>query len=127
VKAVLIDMLGSEGADVVRKRLERNKLKLTPQWKECINQLDAIKLARKGAKAGPKPAKEAAKASKSKEIVIEDDSEEEEEEQEIPGDEIEDEEMVDGDEEQANGAEEVHENGDADVGQDAEEESILGD
>jgi cohesin complex subunit SA-1/2 len=125
VKAVLIGMLGSEGADVVRKRLERNKMKLTPQWKECINQLDAIKLARKGAKAASKPAKEAAKPGKSKEIVIEDDSDEEQ--QQVPGDEIEDEEMVDGDEEQAIGDEEARENGDEDVGQEAEEESIVGD
>jgi cohesin complex subunit SA-1/2 len=124
IKAVLIGMLGSEGADVVRKRLERNKLKLTPQWKECVNQLDAIKLARKGTKATPKSVKETAKPSKSKEIVIEDDSDEEE--QEVPGDEIEDEEMADGDEEQANGID-VQENGDADPGQESEEESIIGD
>jgi cohesin complex subunit SA-1/2 len=124
VKAVLIGMLGTSGQEVVGKRLERNKLKLTPQWKECVNQLDALKLARKGAKAGSKPVKETAKSSKSKEIVVEDDSEEE---LEVQGDEIEDEEMADGDEEQINGVEEVHENGDMDAEQDAEEESILGD
>jgi cohesin complex subunit SA-1/2 len=120
VKAVLIGMLGTEGSDAVRKRLERNKLKLTPQWKECVNQLDAIKLARKGTKAAPKPAKETSKTAKSKTIVVEDDSDEEEED-EVPGDEIEDEEMADGDEEQANGVEH------GDMEKDADEESILGD
>jgi cohesin complex subunit SA-1/2 len=122
VKAVLIGMLGSDGNDVVRVRLQRNKLKLTPQWKECVNQLDAIKLSRKGAKTGAKPVKETAKSSKSKEIVVEDDSDEEE--LEVQGDEIEDEEMADGDEEQANGVEEAVENGDV---EDPEEESVLGD
>ncbi|KAL5115509.1 cohesin complex subunit [Pleosporales sp. CAS-2024a] len=135
VKAVLIGMLGSDGNEAVRKRLERNKLKLTPHWKECVNQLDSIKLGRKGVKHSNKSAKETAKASKSKEIVIEDDSDEEE--LELPEDEIEDEEMADGDEKEANGAEEAVENGN---GQDAakegggeaeaeaeEEESLLGD
>jgi cohesin complex subunit SA-1/2 len=125
VKAVLIGMLGSDGQDAVRKRLERNKLKLTAQWKECINQLDAIKLARKGAKLGTKSMKETTKPSKSKEIVIEDDSDEGEDE--VQDDEIEDEEMVDGDEEQTNGVEEGHEDGDIDVEQGEEEESVLGD
>ncbi|OAK93924.1 STAG-domain-containing protein [Phaeosphaeriaceae sp. SRC1lsM3a] len=125
VKAVLIDMLGKDGKDVVRHRLERNKLKLTPQWKECVNQVDAIKPSKKGAKSGSKPVKETAKSSKSKEIVIDDDSDEEE--NEVPGDEIEDEEMADGDEEQVDGVDDARENGDADMGQDAEEESIVGD
>ncbi|KAF1921583.1 hypothetical protein BDU57DRAFT_489497 [Ampelomyces quisqualis] len=124
VKAVLIGMLGSDGSDAVRKRLERNKLKLTAQWKECVNQLDAIKLARKASKGRSKPVKETAKPSKkSKAIVVEDDSDEEEDE--VTGDEMEDEEMADGDEEHANGVEEVVENGNGGVEQ--EEESILGD
>jgi cohesin complex subunit SA-1/2 len=117
----------SNGTDVVRKRLERNKLKLTPTWKEIVNNLDALKQVRKGAKKTTKSDKEVAKPSKSTEIVIEDDSDEEEQQLEVQGDEIEDEEMVDGEEEQVNGAAEVQENGDTNVEQDADEESILGD
>jgi cohesin complex subunit SA-1/2 len=125
VKAVLIGMLGSDGQDVVRKRLERNKLKLTAQWKECVNQLDAIKLAKKGGRPGSKSSKETTKPSRSKEVVIEDDSDDGEDDGQ--GDEIEDEEMVDGDEEPTNGIEEDREHGDVDVEQGEEEESILGD
>jgi cohesin complex subunit SA-1/2 len=124
VRAVIVGSLGSEGEKVVRARLERNKLKLTPAWKEVVNELDALKHARRGGKSGTKAAKDSAKPSKSKEIVIEDDSEEEE--LEVQGDEIEDEEMDDVDAEQTNGAEEAREN-DVDVEQDAEEESVLGD
>jgi cohesin complex subunit SA-1/2 len=105
----------------VRSRLERNKLKLTLTWKEITNHLDAVKNARKGGKSAAKPS---TKPSKSKEIVIEDDSEEEE--VEVAGDEIEDEEMADGDAEPVNGVEEVRENGDAEPDAE-EEESILGD
>jgi cohesin complex subunit SA-1/2 len=124
VRAVVVGSLGIEGEKVVRARLERNKMKLTPAWKEVVNELDAFKHARKGAKTGGKAAKESTKPSKSKEIVIEDDSEEEE--LEVQGDEIEDEEMDDGDAEQANGTDEVLENGDVEA-EDDEEESVLGD
>ncbi|KAH8725758.1 hypothetical protein GQ44DRAFT_651801 [Phaeosphaeriaceae sp. PMI808] len=130
VQAVHAGSLGSDGQTAVRKRLERNKLKLTPTWKEIINHLDVGKPGRKTTKPSAKPVKGTAKPSKSKEIVIEDDSEEEEEEgHEIVGDEIEDEEMEDGDGEQANGAEgeEGSEKEDVDAGQEMEEESILGD
>lgn len=123
VHAIHANSLDTEGQSTVRKRLERNKLKLTPTWKEITNHLDVVRNTKKG---GRKPAKESSKPSKSKEIVIEDDSEEEEEEQEIPGDEIEDEEMADADAE-VNGADEARENGEADA-QDAEDdESIVGD
>jgi len=122
VHAVHASSLDAEGQAAVRKRLERNKLKLTPTWKEITNHLDVAKNTRKGGKAGAKPAKEPTKPSKSKAIVIEDDSDEEE--LEVVGDEIEDEEMADGDEEQVNGAEEeeVQQNGDVE-----DEESIQGD
>ncbi|KAF1938492.1 STAG-domain-containing protein [Clathrospora elynae] len=136
VHAVLVGALDSDGSSAVRKRLERNKLKLTPTWKEVVNHLDAVKqrkVAKKSAKPA-KPAKPAAKPAKSKDTVGVDSEEEEEEEEEqleVPGDEIEDEEMADADAEQTNGVEDVHENGDADGDgdgeQDAEEESILGD
>jgi cohesin complex subunit SA-1/2 len=102
-------------------------MKLTPTWKEVVNHLDAVK-QRKVAKA--KPAKQPAKAAKSKELVeLDSEDEEEQEEVEVPGDEIEDEEMADGDTEQTNGVEGVQQNGDGDVDAepDAEEESILGD
>jgi cohesin complex subunit SA-1/2 len=127
VRAVLVGSLGDDGEKVVRKRLERNRLKLTSAWKDLVNELDALRLARKGAKTSTKAVKETAKTSKSKEIVIEDDSDEED--LEVQGDEIEDEEMIDGDAEQANGVEDVRENGDEVVEQDAdeEEESVLGD
>jgi cohesin complex subunit SA-1/2 len=127
VHAVLVGALDSDGSGAVRKRLERNKMKLTPTWKEVVNHLDAVK-QRKVAKA--KPAKQPAKAAKSKELVeLDSEDEEEQEEVEVPGDEIEDEEMADGDTEQTNGVEGVQQNGDGDVDAepDAEEESILGD
>lgn len=115
------------GADMIRKRLERNRLKLTPTWKEVVNNLDAMKQGRKGIKKTTKRDKEGSKPSKSKEIVIEDDSDEEEQRLEVQGDEIEDEEMVDGEQEQINGNTEVQENGEVNMERDADEESIVGD
>ncbi|KAF2678498.1 STAG-domain-containing protein [Lentithecium fluviatile CBS 122367] len=102
----------------VRKRLERNRTKLTPTWREVVGHLDLNK-AIKG-KGGKKtqPIKEAAKPAKSKKIVIEDDSEEEEQMDE-------DEEMGDA-EEQVNGdASATEENGAAEQSPGAE--SVLGD
>lgn len=130
VHAVLVGALDSDGSGTVRKRLERNKMKLTPTWKEVVNHLDAVK-QRKVTKKGAKPAKDDAKPAKSKEIVeVESDEEEEEEEaeNEVPGDEIEDEEMADGDEEHTNGVQEdAEENGDGAAEDRDGEESILGD
>ncbi|KAJ4402575.1 cohesin complex subunit [Didymella pomorum] len=117
VQAYLVGSLGTEGSEIVKKRLERNKAKLTTTWKEVVGHLDAQKFIKKPKKA---PARPAAKAGKSREIVIE--SDEEEEENEVPGDEIEDEEMGDADAEQVNGdAEEPA------AEREADEESILGD
>ncbi|KAF2995718.1 hypothetical protein E8E13_004373 [Curvularia kusanoi] len=119
VQACLVGSLGTEGGEVIKKRLERNKTKLTATWKEVVAHLDAQKfLAKKSKKGANKPA---AKAGKSKEIVIESDDEAE---NEVPGDEIEDEEMADAEEEeQLNGADaEEHSPQDAEV-----EEDILGD
>ncbi|KAJ4331128.1 cohesin complex subunit [Didymella glomerata] len=116
VQAYLVGSLGTDGSEVVKKRLERNKAKLTTTWKEVVGHLDAQKFVKKPKKA---PAKPAAKAGKSKEIVIESD---EEGENEAPGDEIEDEEMNDADAEQVNGdAEEPT------AEREADEESIIGD
>ncbi|KAH7377770.1 STAG domain-containing protein [Pyrenochaeta sp. MPI-SDFR-AT-0127] len=121
VTVVLTGALDSDSSSIVRKRLERNKLKLTATWKEIVNHLDAVK-QKKG--ATKKTAKPAVKPAKSKDVVVEIDSDEDDE-QEVSGDEIEDEEMVDGDAEQPNGVEDGRENGDAD--EDEDEESILGD
>jgi len=121
VQGVQVGTLDSDDS-FVRARLERNKTKLTSTWKEVVGHLDANKHVK--AKAGKKtqPVKEAAKPSKSKEIVIEDDSDEEEQEQEDP---IEDEEMVDA-EEHANGdADATEEDGAAEQSPDAQ--SVLGD
>ncbi|KAE8846235.1 hypothetical protein CFE70_003295 [Pyrenophora teres f. teres 0-1] len=132
VHAVLVGALDSDGSDIVRKRLERNKLKLTPTWREVVNHLDAVK-QRKVTKKTAKPGKQAEKTAKSKETVDLDSEDEEEqeheEENEVPGDEIEDEEMADADAEHTNGVEEGEENGNdaADKERDTEEESILGD
>ncbi|KAF9700282.1 hypothetical protein EKO04_001807 [Ascochyta lentis] len=123
VHAYLAGSLGGEGGEVAKKRMERNKAKLSPTWREVVSHLDVSKAAKKASRKAP--VKPAAKAGKSKEIVIESDEEEEgEDEVEVPGDEIEDEEMADAEqeEEQVNGGDE---NGDA-LGA-AEEESILGD
>ncbi|KAJ8107060.1 hypothetical protein OPT61_g9126 [Boeremia exigua] len=118
VQAYLVGSFGTDGSEAARRRLERNKTKLTLTWKEVINHLDAQKYVKKPKKA---PAKPVAKAGKSKEIVIESDDEEE---NEVPGDEIEDEDMADAEQEdQVNGA-------DAEDGVpegEADEESILGD
>jgi cohesin complex subunit SA-1/2 len=121
VHAVLVGALDSDGSGAVRKRLERNKMKLTPTWREVVNFLDAVKLRKTTTK---KSGKGVAKATKSKEVVELDS--EEEEEVEVPGDEIEDEEMGDAEAEaeRTNG---VQRNGDVDAEPDAEEESILGD
>lgn len=117
VHAVLAGSFGAERGEVVKKRMERNKAKLTPTWKEVVNHLDAAKYVKKAAKKAP-ARKDSAKG-KSKEIVIESD----EEEAEVVDDEIEDEEMGDADEEeQVNGAE-----AGADAERDGDEESILGD
>jgi cohesin complex subunit SA-1/2 len=130
VHAVLAGSLGSAGADAVKKRMERNKTKLTPTWKEVVNHLDTAKFTKKAKKT---PAKQSAKAGKSKEIVIESD---EEEDVEVPGDEIEDEDMADADaeeeEEPVNGADDVDANVDAEAEDAAaqrepDEESVLGD
>lgn len=135
VHAVLVGALDSDGSDTVRKRLERNKTKLTPTWREVVNHLDAVK-QRKVPKKGAKATKDAGKAAKSKETVEVDSDDEEEEEQEaeneVPGDEIEDEEMADGDgdddEEQTNGVQEAAKNGNGTAEGDGDgEESILGD
>lgn len=130
VKAILVHSLDNNGSTTVRKRLERNKLKLTLTWKEVVNHLDIAKNARKPKKPAPPTSKEA-KAAKSKEIVVEDDSDNEadDDQHEISGDEIEDEDMLDApDEEQINGADPAtEENGDGAGDADEEEESILGD
>ncbi|KAF1924157.1 STAG-domain-containing protein [Didymella exigua CBS 183.55] len=116
VQAYLVGSLGTDGSEAVKSRLERNKAKLTTTWKEVVGHLDAQKFIKKPKKA---PAKPPSKAGKSKEIVVESD---EEEENEVPGDEIEDEEMADADVEQVNG--------DADepaAEREVDEESLLGD
>lgn len=132
VQACLVGSLGSEGGAVVRKRLERNKTKLTATWREVVGHLDAQRVGKKGRKGG---ARAAAKGGRSREVVVES---EEEGGEEVPGDEIEDEEMadveadvdvdVDGENEEgrANGGdgEEERETGQE---QEADEESILGD
>ncbi|KAF3053951.1 hypothetical protein E8E11_011960 [Didymella keratinophila] len=116
VQAYLVGSLGTDGSEVVKKRLERNKAKLTTTWKEVVGHLDAQKFVKKPKKA---PAKPTAKAGKSKEIVIESGDEEE---NEVPGDEVEDEDMGDADAEQANGDAELPA-----AEREADEESILGD
>jgi cohesin complex subunit SA-1/2 len=109
------------GENHVHMRLERNKMKLTPTWKEVVSHLDASKHAKvKGGKKA-QPAKDAARPVKSKEIVIEDDSEEEEQEEQIDDDE----EMGDA-EEQVNGDPVVTEENGA-IGQSPDAESVLGD
>lgn len=128
VQAVHGGTLDADG-DEVRKRLERNKTRLTTTWKEVVGHLDAHKQvkSRGGKKAAPS-ARTNAKHAKSKEIVVEDDSEEEEEQEQEEHDEVEDEEMADA-EEQANGdegeePEEPEENG---TEHDLDNESVLGD
>ncbi|KAF2646120.1 hypothetical protein P280DRAFT_512321 [Massarina eburnea CBS 473.64] len=120
----------------VRKRLERNKAKLTVTWKEVVGHLDTQKYAKgKGGKKGnAAAAKESAKSAKSREIVVEDDDSEDERGQiglvdEIVDDEIEDEEMHDVEDEQVNGeAEEEEEDaGENGAATSPEHESVLGD
>jgi cohesin complex subunit SA-1/2 len=131
VQAVQVGSLDGPEDDSMRRRLERNKGKLTPTWREVVGYLDAVRQAKRGAKKA-KPAKEA-KPSKSEAIVVEDESEEE---LEVQGDEIEDEEMedaeaegIDGEEAEAegegNGDEDEDENANGE--KDVDEESILGD
>ena len=95
-------------------------MKLTATWKEVVSHLDAQKFVKKG-KKGP-AAKPAAKAGKSKEVVVESDDEAE---NEVPGDEIEDEEMADVDVDAEE--EEGRANGADGEEREADEESILGD
>ncbi|KAI8932044.1 hypothetical protein NX059_010937 [Plenodomus lindquistii] len=122
VHAVLVGAFGSAG-EAVRKRLERNKAKLTNTWKEVINHLDDAK-AKKSVGKKAAPVKAAAKPAKSKEVVEVSDAEEEEEEEEgdgeVEGDEIEDEEMRDVEEA---GEEETRLNGDVEP----DDESVIGD
>ena len=112
--------------DGVRKRLERNKGKLTATWKEVVNHLDAQKHVK--GKSEKKAAKEPARPAKSKE-VIEDDSEEQEQhdDEEQPNGDEDDEEMADA--EQVNGdAAETGGNGAGDEPEpEPERESVLGD
>ena len=130
VQAVQVGSLDSPEDDSMRRRLERNKGKLTPTWREVVGYLDAVRQAKRGAKKA-KPAKEA-KPSKSEAIVVEDESEEE---LEVHGDEIEDEEMedaeaegVDGEEEEQGNVDEDEDEGENAPGEkDIDEESILGD
>jgi cohesin complex subunit SA-1/2 len=125
VQAVQVGSLDSANDDSMRRRLERNKGKLTPTWREVVGHLDAVRHAKRGAKK-TKPAKEA-KSSKSEAIVVEDESDEE---MEVQGDEIEDEDMDDVEAEGVNGEEEEEEEEEHEQGngeKDADEESILGD
>lgn len=122
VQAVQAGTLDYDGEGTVRKRLERNKTKLTPTWKEVVNHLDVAKSLKKGGRRTAKPTKEPARPGKSKEIVVEDDSDEEEEQDHDP---IEDEEMVDGDAEEHVNGEAAAENGVAEPS--PEPESVLGD
>ncbi len=122
VQAMLVGALDKESSNIVRKRLTRNKLKLTPTWKEVVNHLDTMKQR----KAAKKPAQQPSKPALSKDVVEEiSDDEEAEEQEEAQGEENEDEdeEMLDEDAEQANGVEE----GEGEGEPNADEESILGD
>jgi cohesin complex subunit SA-1/2 len=143
VHAVLVGALDSDGSGTVRKRLERNKMKLTPTWKEIVNHLDVVKQRKVTKKSSAKSTKPDAKSAKSAEVVEldsddEDEQEQEEPEHEVPGDEIEDEEMADGDGdddvEQTNGVQEadsengeVEEEEEVDGEPNGDDESILGD
>ncbi|PSN65913.1 STAG-domain-containing protein [Corynespora cassiicola Philippines] len=134
VQAIHVGSFDAENKKLVRKHLERNKTKLSHDWKEVVGHLDIVKsLKVKGAKKTAKAAKEPAKAAKSREIIIEDDSDEDEQEQEQEQEheehreEDEDEEMAEN-EEHVNGEveAEAHENGAAPE-QSPEVESVLGD
>ncbi|KAF2190173.1 STAG-domain-containing protein [Zopfia rhizophila CBS 207.26] len=122
VMAVYAGTLDGEtsGSRNVKKRLERNKTRLGPNWKEVVARFDDMKVATKGKAAADKKAKakESRRPSMSKEIVIENDSEEEEEEHRD-----EDEEMAE--EPQDVSAEEQEENGVPE--RSPEVESVLGD
>jgi cohesin complex subunit SA-1/2 len=134
VRAVLVDdqlanfgarlvqgvLAGTLDNDSVRKRLERNKTKLTPTWREIVNALDTLAMGRQKKVSAKKTVKTPTKVM-SKEVVEVDSEEEDEVEAEVPGDEIEDEDMLDGEEVvRTNGVED----GDA---EEEREESILGD
>ncbi|KAJ4356582.1 cohesin complex subunit [Didymosphaeria variabile] len=123
VHGVQVGSLDADDEKTVRTRLERNKSKLTPSWKEVVSHLDVNKhIKGKGVKKA-QPAKESAKAAKSRAIVVDDVSEDEE----VQDDPIEDDEMPDAD---AGAGAEVEEqvNGDAESANgDVERESVLGD
>ncbi|KAF2851436.1 STAG-domain-containing protein [Plenodomus tracheiphilus IPT5] len=123
VHAVLVGAFGAAG-EAVRKRLERNKGKLTTTWKEVVNHLEDVRVKKGGKKRGDAPVKAVVKPAKSKEVVEVSDGEEEEEgDGEVEGDEIEDEEMGDVDVD-AEPREEETVNGDVEVD---DEESVIGD
>ncbi|OAL46421.1 STAG-domain-containing protein [Pyrenochaeta sp. DS3sAY3a] len=131
LRAVLGGCLDGDGSGLVRKRLERNKTKLTATYKEVINHLDAHKQRKGGKRAAARPAKAAPAQTKSTALVVDSDEEEGgdgEGDVEVQGDEIEDEDEdmaeadADAGDEAVNG---VAENGDGDV--DGDEESVLGD
>ncbi|KAF1971006.1 STAG-domain-containing protein [Bimuria novae-zelandiae CBS 107.79] len=120
VHGVQVGSFDSADEKAVRTRLERNKAKLTPSWKEVVGHLDANKQVK--GKGGKKAlAKESAKATKSKAIVIESESEDE-----VRDDPIEDDEMpdVEAGAETDTGAEKV--NGEAESAN-GDIESVLGD
>ena len=121
VQAVLVGALDKESSSIVRKRLERNKSKLTPTWKEVVNHLDALK-QKKAPKKAAQPAQQASKPTHGENVVVEVESDEGEEDQDVQDDEMEDEEMADGEAEQMNGVEDEAGEPNAE-----EEESILGD
>ncbi|CBX96563.1 hypothetical protein LEMA_P108280.1 [Plenodomus lingam JN3] len=131
VHAVLVGAFGAAG-EAVRKRLERNKGKLTHTWREVVNHVEDAKVKR-AAKKPAAPAKAATKLPKSKEIVEVSDGEDEDEEDDeidnedederdggIEGAEMEDEEMGDAD---AETRDEGGANGDVA----ADDESVIGD
>lgn len=119
VHGVQVGSLNSADEKALRARLERNKNRLTPSWKEVVGHLDINKQVKGkgGKKAAPK---ESAKA-KSKAIVIEDESEDEE--AEADEDPIEDDEMPDAEA----GAEDEQTNGERAESANGEVESVLGD
>jgi cohesin complex subunit SA-1/2 len=123
VQGVQVGTLDAKGK-AVKVRLERNKTKLTPTWKEVVGHLDVSKVSKGKGTKKTNTVKESAKPAKSKEIVIEDDSDEEDQEEQEDQDDIHDEdaEMVDVDE-QVNGA--AEENGDHEPS--PERESVMGD
>lgn len=137
VHAVLVGAFGAAAATAtVRKRLERNKGKLTPTWKEVINHLDDGK-SKRGVtgvtRKAPDVSTAAAPSAKRKQVVEISDAEEEEYEgndrdqdpDELPGDEIEDEEMLDREDDAD--APTANPDRSADDHHNDDEESVLGD